>query len=207
MPLVAGIEEGVALHGPEVVVDLSDEPVLSPSARLLLASRSLACGVPYVGADFRFEPPAPRAVPAALARRLRDRQAGRQDGGHGPPRAVARARPGRPRRRDGPRRPARAGGGRGRADGRRPARALPRGASRRLGSSRDRGARRRADDRLPAVRRRARRRDVRVQCPGGGRARRRARSGRRGVRRQRRCDSAGRDRPPDSGRARPRCRG
>ncbi|HSS74959.1 MAG TPA: hypothetical protein VLK53_15470 [Gaiellaceae bacterium] len=58
VPLVAGIEEGVALHGPEVVVDLSDEPVLTPSARLLLASRTLACGVPYVGADFRFEPPA-----------------------------------------------------------------------------------------------------------------------------------------------------
>ena len=66
MPLVAGIEEGVALHGPEVVVDLSDEPVLSPAARLLLASRALACGVPYVGADFRFEPPAfePFALPS-----------------------------------------------------------------------------------------------------------------------------------------------
>lgn len=58
VPLVANIEEGVAAHRPEVVVDLSDEPVLSPSARLLLASRALASGVPYVGADFRFDPPA-----------------------------------------------------------------------------------------------------------------------------------------------------
>jgi cyclic 2,3-diphosphoglycerate synthase len=40
-----------------VVVDLSDEPVLSPRARLLLASHALAAGLPYVGADFRFEPP------------------------------------------------------------------------------------------------------------------------------------------------------
>jgi cyclic 2,3-diphosphoglycerate synthase len=57
LPLVASIEEAVALHEPEVVVDLSDEPVLNPSARLLLASHALAAGLPYVGADFRFEPP------------------------------------------------------------------------------------------------------------------------------------------------------
>jgi cyclic 2,3-diphosphoglycerate synthetase len=57
LPLVVSIEESVALHEPEVVVDLSDEPVLNPSARLLLASHALAAGLPYVGADFRFEPP------------------------------------------------------------------------------------------------------------------------------------------------------
>ena len=157
MPLVAGIEEGVALHGPEVVVDLSDEPVLSPSARLLLASRALARGVPYVGADFRFDPPAlePFALPSLAVFGTGKRVGKTAVTGH-----LARllaARPRRRRRRDGPRRPARAGGGRGRADGRRPARALARGASRRLGPSRDRGARRRADDRLPALRRRARR--------------------------------------------------
>ena len=43
---------------PELVVDLSDEPVLGPPDRLRLASRALALGLPYVGADFRFEPPA-----------------------------------------------------------------------------------------------------------------------------------------------------
>ena len=57
VPLAASIEEAAALHGPEVVVDLSDEPVLGPRARLLLASRALACGLAYEGADFRFEPP------------------------------------------------------------------------------------------------------------------------------------------------------
>ena len=58
MPLVASIEEGLARHAPEVVVDLSDEPVLGPAARFRLASRALAGGLPYVGADFRFDPPA-----------------------------------------------------------------------------------------------------------------------------------------------------
>jgi cyclic 2,3-diphosphoglycerate synthetase len=57
LPLVGSIEEAVARHAPEVAVDLSDEPVLSPAARLQLASRALARGLAYVGADFRFEPP------------------------------------------------------------------------------------------------------------------------------------------------------
>ena len=57
VPIVESIEDAAALHRPEVVVDLSDEPVLSPRARLLLASRALACGLRYEGADFRFEPP------------------------------------------------------------------------------------------------------------------------------------------------------
>jgi cyclic 2,3-diphosphoglycerate synthetase len=41
----------------DLVVDLSDEPVLGPRARLRLASRALALGLPYIGADFRFDPP------------------------------------------------------------------------------------------------------------------------------------------------------
>jgi cyclic 2,3-diphosphoglycerate synthase len=41
----------------DVVVDLSDEPVLGPRERMLWASRVLALGLPYVGADFRFDPP------------------------------------------------------------------------------------------------------------------------------------------------------
>ena len=41
----------------EVAVDLSDEPVLDPQTRLHLASRFLADGIAYVGADFRFDPP------------------------------------------------------------------------------------------------------------------------------------------------------
>jgi cyclic 2,3-diphosphoglycerate synthetase len=42
---------------PELVLDLSDEPVLGPAARLRVASRVLAAGIPYVGADFRLDPP------------------------------------------------------------------------------------------------------------------------------------------------------
>jgi cyclic 2,3-diphosphoglycerate synthase len=46
----------------DAVVDLSDEPVLGPDARFGWASRALAAGLPYIGADFRFDPPAYREV-------------------------------------------------------------------------------------------------------------------------------------------------
>jgi cyclic 2,3-diphosphoglycerate synthetase len=58
VPLAGSLAEAVAAHEPEIVVDLSDEPVLGPRERLHLASRVLAVGLPYVGADFRLEPPA-----------------------------------------------------------------------------------------------------------------------------------------------------
>jgi len=50
----------------QVVVDLSDEPVLGPAERMRWASRALAAGLPYVGADFRFDPPsyAPFPLPS-----------------------------------------------------------------------------------------------------------------------------------------------
>jgi cyclic 2,3-diphosphoglycerate synthetase len=57
VPLVDNLEEAIAAHAAQVVVDLSDEPVLGPRERLLLASRALASGLAYIGADFRFEPP------------------------------------------------------------------------------------------------------------------------------------------------------
>jgi len=57
VPLEADVESAIATYAPDVVVDLSDEPVLGPRERLALVSRVLARGVPYVGADFRFEPP------------------------------------------------------------------------------------------------------------------------------------------------------
>ncbi len=41
----------------EVVVDLSDQPVLGPDERFAWASRALAAGLSYIGADFRFDPP------------------------------------------------------------------------------------------------------------------------------------------------------
>jgi cyclic 2,3-diphosphoglycerate synthetase len=61
--LKGGEEYGVPLVdsldavGADLVVDLSDEPVLGPRERMLWASRALALGLPYIGADFRFEPP------------------------------------------------------------------------------------------------------------------------------------------------------
>jgi cyclic 2,3-diphosphoglycerate synthetase len=48
---------------PELVLDLSDEPVLGPAARFGLASRVLALGIPYAGADFRLDPPELEAFP------------------------------------------------------------------------------------------------------------------------------------------------
>jgi cyclic 2,3-diphosphoglycerate synthase len=51
VPIVDGFE------GADVVVDLSDEPVLGPAERFRWASRALAEGLPYIGADFRFDPP------------------------------------------------------------------------------------------------------------------------------------------------------
>jgi cyclic 2,3-diphosphoglycerate synthetase len=57
VPRVDSLNEAIALYGPEVVVDLSDEPVLGPRERFRLVSRALAAGLPYVGADFRFDPP------------------------------------------------------------------------------------------------------------------------------------------------------
>jgi cyclic 2,3-diphosphoglycerate synthetase len=61
VPLFETLEEGLARA--ELVVDLSDEPVLGPADRFLVASRALAAGLPYVGADFRFDPPELYPVP------------------------------------------------------------------------------------------------------------------------------------------------
>ncbi len=66
VPLVEDLEEGLAAYRPEVVVDLSDEPVLGPRERFRVAGRVLAAGVPYAGPDFRLDPPllAPFARPS-----------------------------------------------------------------------------------------------------------------------------------------------
>ncbi len=57
VPLCATLDDALDEHEPELVYDLSDEPVLGPRERFLAASRVLARGLPYEGADFRFEPP------------------------------------------------------------------------------------------------------------------------------------------------------
>jgi cyclic 2,3-diphosphoglycerate synthetase len=64
VPLAASVEAGIESHRPEIVVDLSDEPVLGPVERFALASRVLRLGIPYAGADFRLDPP--RLEPFAL---------------------------------------------------------------------------------------------------------------------------------------------
>jgi cyclic 2,3-diphosphoglycerate synthase len=66
IPLATDLEEAIDRYRPELVVDLSDEPVLGPIARFRLASSVLARRLPYVGADFRFDPPeeAPFPLPS-----------------------------------------------------------------------------------------------------------------------------------------------
>ena len=66
VPVVDSLEGAIAELEPELVVDLSDEPVLGPRERFRVASRVLALGLPYVGPDFRFDPPplAPFSLPA-----------------------------------------------------------------------------------------------------------------------------------------------
>ncbi len=64
VPLVGDVYEAIDRFAPEIVVDLSDEPVLGPVERFRVASRVLARGLPYVGADFRLEPPSLEPFPS-----------------------------------------------------------------------------------------------------------------------------------------------
>ncbi len=110
VPIVEGFGDA------ELVVDLSDDPVLPPPARFEWVSRALAAGLAYVGADFRFDPPVyepvdvpsiavlgtgkrvgKTAITAHLARLLaRDRNVARRHDGPG---WAGRAGAGRARRR------------------------------------------------------------------------------------------------------------
>jgi cyclic 2,3-diphosphoglycerate synthetase len=56
--LARDLERTLGAHGPfQGVLDLSDEPVLSYRTRMELIGVTLAAGLPYIGADFRFDPP------------------------------------------------------------------------------------------------------------------------------------------------------
>ena len=57
VPVLRDLGEAIARFEPEVAVDLSDEPVLGPRERFRLASRFLAHGIAYEGADFSLRPP------------------------------------------------------------------------------------------------------------------------------------------------------
>ena len=64
--VVKDLAEAIARFEPEVAVDISDEPVLGPRERFRLASRFLASGISYEGADFSLRPPefAPFELPS-----------------------------------------------------------------------------------------------------------------------------------------------
>ncbi len=51
------LETAIEETQPEGVLDLSDEPVLGYRERMELAAVTLARGLPYLGADFRLDPP------------------------------------------------------------------------------------------------------------------------------------------------------
>ena len=108
VPLEPSVEVAIERHAPDVVLDLSDEPVLGPRERFALASRVLALGLPYEGPDFRFDPPTGVSVAVPTLAVDRNRQACREDCRHGVPRAAPRRIPADRRRRDGAWRPARA---------------------------------------------------------------------------------------------------
>ena len=193
MPLYGSLEEGLAQAGAEVVVDLSDEPVVTARDRMRAreprrsrpgcrtsapTSASTRCAfAPFelpalavIGSGKRVGKTAVAGHLARLLAETRDVVVV----------AMGRGGPPEPGRRRG-------------AAGRRGApRARARGLARCLRLPRGRGARPRDDGRLPALRRRARRRAVRLERRGGRTRRRRARPGDRDLRGQRRRAPAGR---------------
>ncbi|HET7478486.1 MAG TPA: 2,3-diphosphoglycerate synthetase [Rubrobacteraceae bacterium] len=68
VPLVSGedpisaVRRALSEHSVDVVVDLSDEPVIGYRERMRIASLSLAAGARYVGSDFELRPPELRDV-------------------------------------------------------------------------------------------------------------------------------------------------
>jgi cyclic 2,3-diphosphoglycerate synthetase len=68
VPLVAGgdpvsaVERALSEHAVEVVVDLSDEPVIGYRERMRIASLALSAGARYLGSDFELRPPELRDV-------------------------------------------------------------------------------------------------------------------------------------------------
>ncbi len=52
-----GIKQALEEYKPDLIIDLSDEPVVGYKERFKFASIALIAGVSYVGSDFRFDPP------------------------------------------------------------------------------------------------------------------------------------------------------
>jgi cyclic 2,3-diphosphoglycerate synthetase len=64
VPVLSGVTDPRSSLGkaigelrPDAILDLSDEPVLGYDRRMEMVAVALARGVPYVGPDFRFDPP------------------------------------------------------------------------------------------------------------------------------------------------------
>jgi cyclic 2,3-diphosphoglycerate synthase len=62
--LASDFDEAIERFEPEIAIDLSDEPILGPRERFRLASRFLARGIAYEGADFSLSVPEYQAFDA-----------------------------------------------------------------------------------------------------------------------------------------------
>jgi cyclic 2,3-diphosphoglycerate synthetase len=56
-PLGPAVADALDRVAPQAVLDLSDEPVLGYAERMEVAAVTLARGIPYLGPDFRLDPP------------------------------------------------------------------------------------------------------------------------------------------------------
>ena len=54
---MASLGAAISAHAPDGVLDLSDEPILGYRERMELAAVTLSAGIPYIGPDFRLDPP------------------------------------------------------------------------------------------------------------------------------------------------------
>ena len=177
---VSAVQKALSEYEVDVVVDLSDEPVIGYRERMKIASLALYAGARYLGSDFELKPPDLRpvstkpslavigtgkrvgktAISGYLARLLA------REGFD--PGVVSMGRGG----------PQLARGHRGPQDGggqRVPARGARARGARRERLLRDGGPEQGHHRRMPQVRRRSRRRTLRLQRPGGGRDRQRPR--------------------------------
>src|SRR3712207_9408963 len=83
---VSTVEWALSEHAVDVVVDLSDEPVVGYRERMRIASLVLSAGARYLGSDFELRPPEFHAVSTkpALAvigtgkRRSEERRVGKE---------------------------------------------------------------------------------------------------------------------------------
>jgi cyclic 2,3-diphosphoglycerate synthetase len=59
---VSAVERALSKHAVDIVVDLSDEPVVGYRERMRIASLALSAGARYLGSDFELRPPAFHAI-------------------------------------------------------------------------------------------------------------------------------------------------